>query len=84
LEFALSIHLVTDSNSLAAFSHNETFSGAPMVVECTSKREIFMNSSIRARLKLLGPRMIITLVVAGIAAVALTIHATTPQQNGAA
>jgi hypothetical protein len=28
--------------------------------------------------------MIITLVVAGIAAVALTIHATTPQQNGAA
>lgn len=40
--------------------------------------------SIRARLKLLGPRMIITLVVAGIAAVALTIHATTPQQNGAA
>ena len=40
--------------------------------------------SIRARLKLLGPRMIITLVVAGIAAVALTIHATTPRQNGAA
>jgi Aldolase/RraA len=85
LEFALSIHLVTDSNSLAAFSHNETFSGAPMVVECTRKREIFMNKrSIRARLKLLGPRMIITLVVADIAAVALTIHATTPQQNGAA
>ena len=28
--------------------------------------------------------MIVTLVVAGIAAVALTIHATTPQQNGAA
>ena len=27
--------------------------------------------------------MIVTLVVAGIAAVALTIHATTPQQNGA-
>ena len=40
--------------------------------------------SIRARLKLLGPRMIITLVVAGLAAVALTIHATTPRQNGAA
>jgi regulator of RNase E activity RraA len=76
LEFALSIHLVTGSNSLAAFNHNETFSRVPMAVECTCKREVFMNKrSIRARLKLLGPRMIITLVVAGIAAVALIFPA---------
>jgi len=48
------------------------------------KGDLHEKRPIRARLKSLGPRIIITLVVADIAAVALTIHATTPQQNGAA